>query len=64
MKNLVIQYKKTQYNLIPLHDEQLNGRVAGWNSEIVRANFNKTIERILDEEVKQNIIKEIDERLD
>ena len=31
---------------------------------IVRANFNKTIERILDEEVKQNIIKEIDERLD
>ena len=36
MKNLVIQYKKTQYNLIPLHDEQLNGRVAGWNSEIVR----------------------------
>lgn len=31
---------------------------------IVRANFNKTIERILGEEVKQNIIKEIDERLD
>lgn len=31
---------------------------------IVRANFNKTIERILDEEVKQDIIKEIDERLD
>ena len=31
---------------------------------IVRANFNKTIERLLDEEVNQNIIKEIDERLD
>ena len=44
MKNLVIQYKKTKYNLIPLHDEQLNGRVAGWNSEIVRG-YRMRIER-------------------